>query len=648
MKKLLYLIGLMLPYTVFSQYEIAIQATIYDEVSKEPISYVNIAFNDKPIQAVTSQDGKFSLRYDENYIQEDDLLKFNALGYKSELVTAKRFYKFLANTDKIFLKPEGYLSDKGAYNSTSEIPKGSISGQVFIKNNPVQGAKVRVKNSFNEVRTDSNGNFILTAENGDILEIEFIGMETQNIVVNDRQLEVKLTPDGELLEEIVLLNEKRSSDLINLGYNGKKKFDEITYGAGTISKKEIGNQYYRLQDLLNGRLSKLNYNRNQSINNPSGFVFDIDGMIYSSEGNTQLPYVDPQTIESVTVLNSLTGTHKYGTLARNGVVIIRTNLMSEPKKEIKQNSALVIGNDYDESLPIITNNNSQPFLIELSNARTFDEAKSIYLKQKKDKTIQSVPYFVEVSDYFKRWNLDYSNDILNEISKIGYTNDKALKTLAFKLEERKEYEKAKIVYQRIAAIRPNDVQSFISLANIYKKTENYKEAMRLYKQMLSNSINGIDFSGIQNIITNEIQHMLAFHRTKVDYYDLPNDLRTADFKKDVRIVFEWNDPFNEFELQFVNPNKKYYTWYQNKLNNGNKMLDVVKNGYAMQEYIIDDAEKGQWIINLKNLTDEPSINPTYLKYTVYNNYGLENESSEVKIIKLFEHNNKVTLDKFVY
>jgi len=649
MKKTLYVICLILPSALFAQYEIAIQATIYDELSKEPISYVNVEFNDKPIQAVTNQEGLFSLRYDEGYVQGEDLLKFNAMGYKSELVTAKRFYKFLANTNKIFLKPDGYRLGKEENNSNVEAPKGSISGQVLIKNSPVHGAKVRMKNSFNEVRTDSNGNFILPAANGDVLEIEFVGMETKNIVVDDEQLEIKLKPDGELLEEVVLLNEKGSSDLINLGYNGKKKFDEITYGAGTISKREIGNQYYRLQDVLNGRLAKLNYSRNQSINNPSGFVFDIDGMIYTSEGNTQLPYVDPQTIETVTVLNSLTGTHKYGTLARNGVVIVRTNLMSDPKKQIKQNSALVSGNNYDESLPVLaSNNNTQPYFVELKKAITFEEAKSIYLKQKKDKTVQSVPYFVDVSDYFRRWNKEYSNDILNEISKIGYTNDKALKTLAFKLEERREYEKAKIVYQRIAAIRPNDAQSYMSLANIYKKTKNYKEAMRLYKQMLGNTIKRIDFSGMQNIITNEIQHMLAFHRTKVDYYDLPNDLRSAKFKRDVRIVFEWNDPYNEFELQFVNPSKKYYTWYHNKLNNGNKMLDEVKNGYAMQEYIIDDAQTGQWIVNLKNLTEEPSLNPTYLKYTIYKNYGLENESSEVKLVKLFAHNNKVTLDKFVY
>ena len=648
MKKMFYTLCAILPTLVCAQYEIAIEATIYDEISKEPISYVNVAFNDKPIQAVSSEDGTFNLRFDEDYVQKQDLLEFNALGYKSEKVSAERFYKFLTNTNKIYLKPEGYKLDNNTSLIENDIPMGSISGQVVIEKGPIEGAKVKVKGSFNETRTDRDGNFVLPAQSGDVLEIDYVGMETQTIVVNDNQLEIKLEPDGELLEEVILLSEKGSSDLIDLGYNGKKDFDAITYGASTISKDKIGSQYYNLGDLLNGELAKLNYSRNQSLNVASGFVYDIDGMIYTTQDNIQLPYVDPQIIESITVLNSLTATHKYGTLARNGVIIIRTNLSSASKIQTPQNSALVVGNNYEESWPSLAANTSSVNLKELKKASSFAEAKRVYETQKADKSIQSVPYFIEASDYFLRWDKDFANKVLHQIAIIGYTNDKALKTLAFKLEERREFEKAKTVYQRIAAIRPNDAQSYMNLANIYKKTGNYQESMRLFKQMLANDISGIDFSGMQNIITNEIQHMLAFHRTRVEYYDLPNELRSANFKRDVRIVFEWNDPYNEFELQFVNPNNKYYTWYHNKLNNGNKMLDEVKNGYAMQEYIIDDAEKGQWIVNLKNLSNEPILNPTYLKYTVYKNYGLENESSETKLVKLFEQNNKVTLDKFVY
>ena len=41
------------------------------------------------------------------------------------------------------------------------------------------------------------------------------------------------------------------------------------------------------------------------------------------------------------------------------------------------------------------------------------------------------------------------------------------------------------------------------------------------------------------------------------------------------------------------------------------------------------------------------MNPTYLKYTIYKNYGLENETRKVKVIKLSQLEQKVTLDKFV-
>jgi hypothetical protein len=79
------------------------------------------------------------------------------------------------------------------------------------------------------------------------------------------------------------------------------------------------------------------------------------------------------------------------------------------------------------------------------------------------------------------------------------------------------------------------------------------------------------------------------------------------------------------------------------------MMDEVNQGYATEEYIIDDAETGEWMINIESFTEEASsINPTYLKYTVYKNYGLPNENEVVKVIKLYQHQQKVTLDKFMY
>ena len=96
------------------------------------------------------------------------------------------------------------------------------------------------------------------------------------------------------------------------------------------------------------------------------------------------------------------------------------------------------------------------------------------------------------------------------------------------------------------------------------------------------------------------------------------------------IVFDWNDPNAEFELQFVNPNKKYFKWAHTKFESMDRMMDEIKNGYHTEEFIIDDAEPGEWLFNIEGLAKEDALNPTYLKYTVYKNYGLPEETKEIK------------------
>ncbi len=247
-----------------------------------------------------------------------------------------------------------------------------------------------------------------------------------------------------------------------------------------------------------------------------------------------------------------------------------------------------------------------------------------------------------------RWDADFSLSVLSKIQKIGKNNIKALKTLAFRYEEVNKLQKAKSIYERIAVLNSTDAQSYRDLAHIYTLTNNFSEAMNLYKKMLSNSIKDIDFTGLQRPIANEVMHMLALYKSKVDFKDLPSDYFPVSFKLDVRIVFEWNDPFAEFDLQFVNPQKKYFGWSHTKYNNEDRLLDEIKNGYYTKEFTIDGESNGEWIINIQSFNDEDLLNPIYLKYTIFKNYGLANETKSVKLVKLYQQKQKVTLNKFIY
>jgi len=632
--------------TIHAQYQVTIDAQILDKLTKEPIAYANIEFENKSIRTISDIQGNFKISYIESAVTSNDKVLISALDYTSQIATVTQLYKLLKNSNVIYLESKYQNVKKINVQTTSKI-KSNINGNVTSNNIPLQSAIVKIKNSLVETLTDSNGNFKINANKSDIIVVDFIGMKPKEIIVGDySQLDIELVSDGELLKEIVLSGKARKQETIDLGQNVNKKFDAIGTSVNVITSKDIKAHYNNLGDLLQGKFASLNHSREMSMNNTQGIIFDIDGMIFSPPD--PIPNVDPQNIETLTVLTSLASTTKYGTLGRGGVIVIKTKTASgsDPIKQLP--SALVSGNDYIKETSLLNVSTTKGLIPQLQNAKTFDDAKQIYKALKQSNDNLSIPFYLDAAEYFLKWDESYALDIFTYVTEIANDNAKALKSLAFKYEKLNKLEEARNIYQRIALLRPNDAQSYRDLALIYNTTGYYNEAMQLYKQMLGNNIENVDFTGLQQLIIDELRHLLAFHRSNVNYKDLPADLLAAKFKQDLRIVFEYNDPNAEFELQFVNPQKKFYKWSHTKFDNRERMLDEIKKGYTTEAYIIDDAEPGEWIINIEALNEEPSINPNYLKYTIYKNYGLPNETKTVKVIQLENIKQKVTLDKFMY
>ena len=125
-----------------------------------------------------------------------------------------------------------------------------------------------------------------------------------------------------------------------------------------------------------------------------------------------------------------------------------------------------------------------------------------------------------------------------------------------------------------------------------------------------------------------------------------NDWRNFGF--DYRIVFDWNDPAVEFNVQFVGPKKKYYDWSHTVLDDKDLLEDELNYGYNTEEFIIEKSDKGKWLINIENYTIQDESNPTYIKYTVFKNYGRPNEIKKVEVIDLNKLKQKITLDVLNY
>ena len=105
----------------------------------------------------------------------------------------------------------------------------------------------------------------------------------------------------------------------------------------------------------------------------------------------------------------------------------------------------------------------------------------------------------------------------------------------------------------------------------------------------------------------------------------------------------------------------YFAWLKNKtgvseeiinddsIQDIKSLLKFISEKYPkLKEFIIEDSGYGNWLVNVKSLNTTPGTNPTFLKYTLYQNYGLPNEKKEVKVLNLAQHTEKVTLDTFIY
>ena len=104
----------------------------------------------------------------------------------------------------------------------------------------------------------------------------------------------------------------------------------------------------------------------------------------------------------------------------------------------------------------------------------------------------------------------------------------------------------------------------------------------------------------------------------------------------------------EFNIQFVDPKKKYYNWSHTIIDDKEVLEDELNYGYNTEEFIIEKSDKGEWIVNIENYSIENNSNPTYIKYTVYKNYGRPNEIRKVELLDLSKLKQKVTLDVLKY
>ena len=220
-----------------------------------------------------------------------------------------------------------------------------VTGVVEDALGPVAGASVVIKGTTNGTMTDMDGNFTLDGvKKGDIIQISFIGYATQEIpYTGQASLSVHLEEDTQKLDEVVVTALGMKRDKKALGYAMQElKGDELLSSrepnlANSLSGKVSGLQIVRSSNGVGGS-SKIVLRGNSSLtgsnqplivvdgtpmDNFTGGVDDVWGNSGADMGNG-LSDINPEDIESMTVLKGASAAALYGSRAGNGVILITT------------------------------------------------------------------------------------------------------------------------------------------------------------------------------------------------------------------------------------------------------------------------------------------------------------------------------------
>ena len=227
--------------------------------------------------------------------------------------------------------------------SLSTFAQRTVTGKVTdgTDKSAMPGVTVQVKGSTQGTQTDAQGNYSIAVSENSTLVFSFIGKTTQEVVVGNKSaISVELVDDSQILNEVVVI-----------GYGSQKKKD-LTGSVVSISSADfVKGQLTTPEQLVSGKLAGVQITSNggapgsgstirirggSSLNANNDPLIVLDGVPLDNNGISGSPnalsLINPNDIETFTVLKDASATAIYGSRASNGVILITTKKGSKTGK----------------------------------------------------------------------------------------------------------------------------------------------------------------------------------------------------------------------------------------------------------------------------------------------------------------------------
>lgn len=277
---------------------------------------------------------------------------------------------------------------------TAQSLPSKVSGTVVDENDdPLIGVSVIISGTTTGCSTDIDGKYSLSVpRNAKTIEFSYVGYNKEVRPISSSTLNVKMTPNATVMDEVVVI-----------GYGTQKKTD-LTGSISTISEKDFNQGVISSpEELINGKMpgvqivntggaatagSTIRIRGGASLNASNDPLIVIDGVpmevggYIEGQGNF-LAMINPNDIESMTVLKDASSTAIYGSRASNGVILITTKkgkgegvqVSFQTTNSISTKTDIADMLSRDEFVDVITTNgtNEQIALLGKSNTNWVDE-----------------------------------------------------------------------------------------------------------------------------------------------------------------------------------------------------------------------------------------------------------------------------------
>ena len=218
---------------------------------------------------------------------------------------------------------------------------------------PIIGANILVKGTANGTITDLDGNFQLTADADALLVISYIGYVTQELPAQP-VMNITLREDADQLEEVVVIGygSVKKNDLS--GSVVAIKAEDMNKGAVTSPQELIQGKvpglYVSAGDGQPGAGSSIRIRGGASLNASNDPLIVIDGVPVANDAAPGTPNalatINPNDIETFTVLKDASATAIYGSRASNGVILITTKKGTQDRIKVNYAGTFTVKDPY--------------------------------------------------------------------------------------------------------------------------------------------------------------------------------------------------------------------------------------------------------------------------------------------------------------